>query len=150
MFSIKYLDDFEYSKISKNIYSTFYVECKEVAYPDNQWTDFPVAVLSMWCENIISKSNISIYNKFELFFMDGPFSIECERNADKLIMKFINTRKKGKTHDENIVSYYNVVNEIYEASVGLIKKLEKTEFKPINDMDKLKGLVKKWMCFKVV
>ena len=61
------MNDFDYSEISKNIYSTIYVIANNTAFPDEQWADLPISVLTMWHESIKENCNKKRC-KFELFF----------------------------------------------------------------------------------
>lgn len=143
MFIIRYIDDFEYSQVSKNIYGTFYVECNSVSFPDSQWTDLPIAVLRMWCENIISSVTNTTEEKFQLCFMDGPFSIECKRKLDTVKMEFVDKGKHRKVYTETVINIWELARSIYKTSIELLDRLKDTEFYPINDEDQLKTLAHK-------
>lgn len=142
MFNIRYLDDFEYSQISRNVYGTFYVECEGEVFPDSQWTDFPIIVLRMWCENIIASIANAKESEFQLFFFDGPFSIECKKELDKVKMKFWD-RGKEKVCIETVIDIWGLVHSVYKTSTELLDKLKGTISFPINDEEQLRRLLEK-------
>jgi hypothetical protein len=142
LFSICYLDDFDYSKVSQNIYSTFYVENDGIAFPDNQWTDFPFAVLRMWCENLISNVVNIQSSEFTLFFMDGPYSIDCKKVQNQIVMQFINNRKDRVIELECSISTDELINSIYKTSQRLIWLVEQRSYGKIKDVEALKNLLK--------
>lgn len=142
MFSICYLEDFDYSKVSPNIYSTFYVDIDGTAFPNNQWTDFPFAVLKMWCENLISNVVNVQSSEFTLFFMDGPYSIDCKKYQKEIVMQFINNRKNRVIEHECIVSTDELINEIYKTSQRVIWLTEQRNYGKITDVEELKDIIK--------
>ena len=142
MFSICYLEDFDYSKESTNIYSTFYVDIDGTAFPDDQWTDFPFAVLKMWCENLISNVVNIQSSEFTLFFMDGPYSIDCKKDQNEIVIQFINNRKDRVIEHECVVSTDELINVIYKTSQRLIWLVEQRNYGKIRDVEGLKNIIK--------
>lgn len=142
MFSICYLEDFDYSKASQNIYSTFYVDIDGTAFPDDQWADFPFALLKMWCENLISNVVNIQSSEFMLFFMDGPYSIGCKKDQKEIVMQFINNRKDRVIEHECVVSTDELINVIYKTSQRLIWLVEQRYYGKIRDVEELKNIIK--------
>lgn len=142
LFNIQYLKDFSYSKVSKNIYSTFYIHIDDKDFPDNQWTDFPFAVLSMWCETIIRGVIKKTNSKFELPFMDGPYNIRCIKAQEDIKMLFLNNKEGEIIEQECIVTEGELINTIYETSNHLIQLVKEYKFGKIKDIKQLKKLLK--------
>ncbi len=141
MFTIVYEEDFNYSKTSQNIYSTFFVKCNDIEFPDREWLDFPFAVLKMWCEKVLTEV-IEVQNsEFSLYFMDGPFYIYCIKNDTEINMQFINNRKNKIIQNEVVISTDEFIREIIKVSSKLIYQMKDLRIQSINDIDSLKGLI---------
>lgn len=136
MFKICYCDDFV--KTSKNIVSTFYVEVNGLPFPDKEWTDFPLAVLRMWCKNLESNED-----EFKLYFMDGPFLIDCYRFQDRVKMQLVNNRSEKEIEGEFTVRTEELVNSVFESGTNLINLVERKAFGPLNDLKELKKSLKR-------
>ena len=140
MFNICYCDDFEYSEISQNIYSAFYVDINGIAFPDDKWTDFPIAILRMWSESVISNVINKKSSVFNLIFIDGPFSIECSNEQGQIQMRLINNRKKRKIEHEFTISTNNLIQSISQTTQSMISIIDHRDYGEIIDIDELKNL----------
>ncbi len=138
MFKVCFEEDFDYSKVSRNLYSTFYVDLDGVNFPDNQWTDFPISVLLMWCENLLSDQN-----SFTLFFMDGPYCIECQRVSDNVHIQLIENRTIKKILKNKTICFKDLKSGILKASTDLITSVNQKIVGKVDDMEKLERLIKK-------
>lgn len=138
MFEICYQEDFEYSKLSQNVYSTFYVKIDGFEFPDKQWTDFPISILKMWCENIISRQE-----NFSLFFMDGPYRIDCQRVNDSLCMKFIDNHVANIPIKDTIISLGDFNYTLSKSIIKLVEAIEMKRFVCVTDLENLKNIVLK-------
>ncbi len=141
MLQLIFKDDFVYYETSKNIYSTFYVIVNNTTFPDNGWHDFPILALNMWNENII-KNNYKKRCKFKLFFMDGPFYIECYKEGSNVSLRFIN----NKISPIEILTFQTTFSElkdsIYNGSTQFINIISKREFGYLNELEKLQKTIK--------
>lgn len=120
LFELIIKDDFVYYEISRNISSTFYTIANNIAFPNDLWFDLPISVLTMWNENII-KNNNKKKCKFELFFMDGPFFIECLKEDNNITMKFIHNKKSSLEKFTIQTTFYELKNSVYRGTTQLIK-----------------------------
>ena len=138
LISIYFVDDFNYSAVSKNIYSTFYIKIEDHYFPDKQWTDFPVAILRMWCENLLSNRK-----KFELYFLDGPFYIDCSREENNNIrIQLINNSHEKIVEKESLIDENQFTSMLYETSISLIQLIEKKQFTKVTDLDELISILR--------
>ncbi|WP_105614347.1 hypothetical protein [Vallitalea okinawensis] len=142
MIEIHYEGDFSFSSTSSIIFSKFYIKIETSSFPCKDWTDMPFAVLRMWCESLISNVINMNSNNFELYFMDGPFLIECKRNKDQILMDFINNRNGRKVEYRYSISTKELIKIISEVSKRLIWLAEKRNFGETRDVVELKKLVK--------
>jgi hypothetical protein len=134
MFSINLFDDVEYSKLSGSINTTFYIICGKVCFPDIQWTDFSDNILGMW-SSVYLDSIKSNKNDFQLYFMDGPYRIDCLKNKDIIELKCLDMHNH-KMPDIKCCCQVNIndfTQIIYNAilkldaiisNLGLISKVE--------------------------
>ena len=136
------MEDFDYSEMSQNIYSTFYVDVNGRAFPDEQWTDFPFAILRTWSENLIANVINMKSSVFDLTFFDGPYSIECSNNQGQIAMRFVNNRHYRVVEFEHNISSNDLVRSVYKTSERLIWQIEQRQYGPVRDVEELKGLVK--------
>jgi len=109
-----------------------------VNFPDNQWSDFPVAILIMWCENLLSDQS-----SFALFFMDGPYYIECQRKNDNVDVRLVENRTVKKIITEETICFEDLKSVILKASIDLITSVRQKVVGKIDDVEKLKELIKK-------
>ena len=138
MFKICFEEDYDYSEISHNVYSTFYVNLNGVNFPDSQWTDFPVSVLIMWCENLLLDQS-----SFILFFMDGPYYIECQRKNDNVRMRLVENRTVKKIVAEETICFDDLKSIINKTAIDLITSVKHKVVGKVDDLEKLEGLIKK-------
>lgn len=137
MFTIYFEKNYDYSQTSHNVYSTFYVNLNGVNFPDNQWFDFPVSVLIMWCENLLSNKA-----SFTLYFMDGPYYIECQHTNDIVNMRLMENRTTPKVIMDGIIPYEDLKSSILGASVNLTVSVNQTVAGKVDDIEKLAQLIK--------
>jgi hypothetical protein len=65
-----------------------------VAFPDDQWNDFPVTVLTWWLAGL--HALIHHAKSDEVFaFMDGPFEFLCSSFDDRLQLKTVDRRSEA-------------------------------------------------------
>jgi len=97
----------------------------------------------MWCENIIVNVINAKSSEFELFFMDGPFVIECKKDQDQVQMKFVNNRKSKIIETEYIIGTEELTKSLYSITQRLIWLVEQKDFGKIRDVEELKKLLDK-------
>ncbi len=60
------------------IYGNIFLEIGEIAYPNKEWNDYIVRLLTTWAYSLMN-------NKLgELYFFDGPYEIYFKKNKDKI------------------------------------------------------------------
>jgi hypothetical protein len=123
MVKICCLNDFDFQNIEHDLGATIYISIDGKAFPNKDWFDLPISIFCMWTSCIIRnyKSDIS---KFKLFFMDGPYYIDCSKSCNMLHMKFIESRKRKTTVYEQNVIFNNFVSEIINESIKMINTAE--------------------------
>jgi hypothetical protein len=137
-------DDYDWSKDFKpySVTATFYTRVNnDAVFPDQQWTDFPISVLSMWCSNIIENFKVP-KSEFTLYFMDGPFYVNCKRSQSDVEMCFINNRK-----DDDFIEYrcgiqfMDLAKEIHVKSTEILVDISRVE-KNVKEISSLEELTK--------
>ena len=88
MFSIIVKNDVFFS--NHTLTTGIYFAIDELCFPDAEWTDYTVTILSWWC-----KALYKIYDKARakarFIFMDGDCYIECNKSKDLLHLRmFLN------------------------------------------------------------
>lgn len=72
---------------------TFYCQTERGAFPDGEWIDFALTVLSWW-SNAVGEDIYEKETKFKLLFEDGPFWIDAVKRDDAVTLHF-NTNRRG-------------------------------------------------------
>ncbi|MDF2611232.1 MAG: hypothetical protein K0R92_2706 [Lachnospiraceae bacterium] len=135
MFKICFLDDFYYD--FGTIDTTFYVNVDGIDFPDGQWTDYTISVLYMWISNILD-SYKNKNAKFVLYFMDGPYYINCSKQESEIHMAFIEDKKCKTTICECNENIDIIINELHDASYKIIQAAEKHDLGKLRDLNNLK------------
>lgn len=119
---------------------TFYIKYNGMCFPSDEWTDFPIDVLEMWISNILiyKKKN----KRFTLFFLDGPYFIECFVRYNQIKMKFIENRGMGKTRYKCSICINDFIKEVYAVSMDFVSDVEKNHFGRLRGLENLKILLK--------
>jgi hypothetical protein len=111
------------SNQTTNLVIALHFECDGTCFPDNQWTDF-ADVLNMWSCTLFEHMEKSEAN-FTLYFMDGPFRLDVEKNKDtKLTIRCINFRKEEVIEFTINCDFVDLLLALYNA----IKKISKMMF----------------------
>jgi hypothetical protein len=63
---------------SGNVHSILLIRVDDVEFPDAEWDDFAVVLLSWWCQAVVSLLRHEVVAT-HLSFMDGPYQAELER-----------------------------------------------------------------------
>ena len=136
LFWVCFLEDFYYADEAVN--AGFYVEADGVCFPGEGWTDFVVSVLDMWISNIMTCHGCERAN-FKLFFMDGPYFIECSKVGDAVHMRCIENRWELIVVCEMDVLFADLVREITGITGVVIEAIERQEFGVVRYLDDLKA-----------
>lgn len=139
VFQIHFLNDFYYANCS--VTNTFYLNVYNQCFPDDQWSDFAITVLYGWTTKIIENYH-SKTSKFTLFFMDGPYYVECSKQGSIVHMVFIEDKKRKTKIFECDVEIDLIIRELRNASINLIKALKKHGFGKLEDMEELGKSIK--------
>lgn len=138
MLKICFEEDYLYSEGALD--TIFYVSYNDLCFPDNQWTDFIVPVLHMWCSVIIKNYNIS-ENIFSLPFMDGPFYINCIKKAEMIHMEFVDNRQKKTIVGACDVNIADFKEELIRVSIETTERVNKLGFGEIRDLIELQAAI---------
>lgn len=135
MFTINFDNDFYYA--NNTVDSTFYIEINGKYFPDKEWTDFPLSVLDMWI-NVI----ISIYHQpdieFTLDFMDGPWHIDCSKKGNTIHMQCIDNTNHKTVIEPYDINIHDLANEILLVSENFVHSIEKKDYKNLIFLPDLK------------
>jgi hypothetical protein len=74
------LQTFRQSNQTGNVTGVIYVELASGPFPERNWSDFPVIVLSWWAE-ALRDLETSARHEVKWRFMDGPFSLTLTKMA---------------------------------------------------------------------
>ena len=123
MFKIIIDDDIEI--FNNQLNTVFYIKCNEYAFPDKEWTDFPVGLLHMWIDNIISSCSSDC--ELKLYFLDGPYFIHCFKNGDIVSIKCIDAHntESMKCVCECTTSFTQFASDVSGAIMTLQNLVEK-------------------------
>lgn len=84
-------------------------------FPNQEWWDFPDAILGMWINNLLKSKEISD-EEFILYFMDGPYELKVYKDSEmELLIQCINTRYKPKVEYTFNCNYYDFMEAVYKA-----------------------------------
>lgn len=139
MIKVKCFEDYEYS--CKNVTVTFFLDINGNVFPGEQWTDFAIIVLSWWTKEVIENYHLE-HADFVLYFMDGPYRIECSKSGTSLRMNFIEDKKEIRIIYTIVESIDSFAHELIEVSTILIKSVKKRRFGKINELRNLKKSLK--------
>lgn len=139
----KLFDGTQKESVSKNIFATFYIEYNGKCFPGDRWTDFPFEVLHMWCENIIDKIIDNTNSEFQLFFMDGPYGINCVKMNESIKLEFMNNREETTIEGYFEISSREFINSVCEVSTDLIELAKKQKLDKTRGVRRLNRLIKK-------
>ncbi len=95
-------EDFRYNLMkinctfAKDKTAIIYVTSGDTAFPAEDWTDFYREIIADWVAVLNENSKVSI-SSFELYFMDGPYRLFCEKEGDTLNISGVDG------HDESTV-----------------------------------------------
>ncbi|MDR1565541.1 MAG: hypothetical protein LBS74_11345 [Oscillospiraceae bacterium] len=139
MVNVCFKNDFSFSE--SNIDTIFYVDIEGQCFPDEQWTDFIVPVLEMWINNLSTNYNASKAG-FKLYFMDGPYYIECQKENSQLKMKFIEDRSKRRVVIEDEVDFFQFTEQLLITTSYVINFLSTLKLKKAYGLADLKRAYK--------
>jgi hypothetical protein len=140
MFKIICLDDFNYADICQDAGATIYTSIDDFAFPDSTWFDLPISVLIMWGANVIE--NYAKKNKtFVLYFMDGPYYIECHKKDKRIHLKCIVNKEEKIVVCESNIEMDILVKELAEVSEKTIRNIESYGCKSVRHFEDLRKTI---------
>jgi len=108
---------------SHTVSGEIYVMLNTEAFPDAHWFDICSSIMIMWGENFLKMRENQ--NDFELFFMDGLYSLLVSyRNGTATI-----TRRKDEKNDDTmyICKVIEIIQEWIDAGNKLLQFMKKCE-----------------------
>lgn len=134
MFEICFTDDFYYADGTAD--TVFYIRVNGVYFPDDQWTDFAVAVLQMWISDVLDNYR-SDHAEFDLYFMDGPYSVHCIKQGPTVHMRCVEDKRTIITIAEGDVQITEMIRELADVSDRVIRAVKEHGFGRMRDLQKL-------------
>ena len=136
-------DDFFLGSLQPpNMTCTMYFDFVDQIFPDIEWTDFPLIILSWWIRDIISNRH-NDHAKFQMYFMDGSFRVNCEKELEKIHMKCVNFDDPAdKIEVEKTVDFREFMRELRNAATRLIWWIDQANLGELRDYNTLKGYLK--------
>ncbi len=97
-----------------NVDTFFCVRLGETYFPDPEWTDLTLAVLSMWAENLI-RIHAGLNGVCRLSFMDGPYYLELAQTGDELCITAVSDRSRRSVEAVAHCRRGDVIHELIKA-----------------------------------
>ena len=127
---------------SRSMTSTIYFDFINETFPNAEWTDFSLVILCWWIRDIISNRN-NDHAKFQLWFMDGPFRVDCVKEMEKIHMKCVRFEiETVKIYAEKTVDFREFMRELRNAATRLIWWIDQANLGELRDYNTLKGYLK--------
>lgn len=80
----------------KSITGEIYFQIGDTFFPDCNWNDFIVVILTWWNKSIKSLETSSVGTSQDFNFMDGPFYVHgVKKDSTHIILNFITRNKAG-------------------------------------------------------
>lgn len=130
-----------YVNKSDNVIGVIFFESNKFYFPEHNWGDFVVAILS-WLTKIVGDLQSSRSQKVEVSFMEGCFKVELQlNNYRQCKINFIEGEKlagdKEITHKSIITPLDNVIDEVTKACEMIIRMRESKELEFDLDYEEL-------------
>ena len=106
----------KYSGIS---FCVFYTENNNISFPSNDWTDFSVNIISDWIAMVVSNEH-KRNTVFNLFFVDGPYYLRCEKNENQLKITGIDDHNESEVFCEKIL-FDDIKYQLYNVATSILK-----------------------------
>ncbi|MBW7453039.1 hypothetical protein ACFOLF_21285 [Paenibacillus sepulcri] len=123
----------------KSITGEIYLQFGDSFFPESNWNDFIVVVLTWWNKSIRILENSSVGVSQDFNFMDGPFYVRGVKKDSKQISLSFNRRNKAGL--EVIASLDTEIDSlkktIAEASIKVLKEMHAKNW-ATDDIEELK------------
>ena len=136
MFQIQLKDDFFYAEGTTDAIICLNID--GTAFPDGEWTDFPVVVLNWWITAVLEASRKE-NGDFKLLFMDGPYAVNCHKEGGHVHLVGIRNPfdANSEVFCEGDATFGELVAALIDAATELIRLIEEHQFSKLVDYDKL-------------
>lgn len=133
----------EMSKTSGNIVGEIYFNIDGKVFPDRNWSDFVVIILTWWIEAVSKVNTKNELDSFKLTFMDGPIFIKgYVHNGCDTELEFT---REGMSKNKIIFTTVCDINKlkisIIKAAKHTIEQVDKNGWDN-DDIKKLKCLIR--------
>lgn len=122
MSKIEFILEDDFKRYSDTIDGVFFICIDDTCFPCEGWTDFIYPVLYDWTKEVLKYNNADNV-KFNLYFMDGPYHLLCEKtNGDVIVSLFHNeTVKQNVTvkYTDLIKGLKNAIGRFFRYSESL-------------------------------
>jgi hypothetical protein len=112
-----------------------------VFFPEADWNDFVVVILTMWW-NALQELDTRVKTSVDLHFMDGPFFCRASLdNEGKVNLKFIDARSGEKLLQKVEIGYKTIENALLRASKDVLAAVKSRNWISA-DIDRLEALIR--------
>jgi hypothetical protein len=132
------VNGFEMNEKSKNIIGEIYFKIEDEYFPQKEWSDFVVVILSWWIEAVSTILKSKINTSCKLFFMDGPYVVNGMKIDDEIVnLEFV---RSDKVLFETQCNIGQLKESLLTTSQTVLKKVEEKKW-DTNDVRKLKSSI---------
>lgn len=104
------------------IVGRIYFRSNGLAFPDNQWSDFPVVVLAWWLDAL--GRLLEGADNESLPFMDGPYRVELLRSKDVMALRFVEDKGEKVVVAEAIADQSEVLATVLMGAATVLKEAD--------------------------
>lgn len=119
MFKLHCGDDFLLS--GPTYMCILYIETENACFPSDDWTDFPQTVLDWWIKELKSVWIGPERRTYVFRFMDGPYSVHCNKERDQLRLSYY--RDDTKVLPDSLTRMEEMKSGIQSALETLLRRL---------------------------
>lgn len=110
-------------------------------FPDEEWSDFVIIVLSWWIESIKGLIVSEAGRVYKFDFMDGtPVVFVKKTDTDKIELSFFSNREKASREYSTNCSISGLKSSLLSTSKKVLRSVERNKWSS-EEIDRLKDLV---------
>ena len=107
---------------NSNVTGIIFLEDSGVCFPDNEWNDFAVVVLTWWI-NSVKELEKKEGKELELRFMDGPYYANIKVGAnDQASVRFIQKGKSQEVIYESTIDVWKFIKSLSRSANAVLRK----------------------------
>lgn len=89
-------------------------------FPCPGWVDSVYPVITMWAEHILRNAD-SKTAKFELYFFEGSYKINVQKNGNNVTLKAVECKHEDIVKHEQSGAYATLFNNVYDTICKLLR-----------------------------